>query len=256
MVMRKYVIVGVVIVALIFLIILLLYTQTDSKPISQNPTPQAYQIAPGTAETVSKPQRKVPSSDHMVMDGTGNFLSSAFKLSEGILVLELTNSNAGKFVITLLPEKTSNKIIIVNTDKKYIGIHAQPIHSTARHIPGIYEIRVESDGHWRLDMKQTNWGDGDELPLSASGNGNWVSKPINLRSGKVQLSATNESSKDFSAYIVKHNGEIQHPFVTNTAEKNISTKITINKNNDHGLTPDIYVLVIKSAGNWEINLTQ
>ena len=39
-------------------------------------------------------------------------------------------------------------------------------------------------------------------------------------------------------------------------EKNISTKITINKNNDHGLTPDIYVLVIKSAGNWEINLTQ
>jgi len=256
--MRTYLIVSVTIVAFIFLIILLFYTQSNSNPITQNPTPQALPLAPTVTTEPSKPlQRTVPKSDHIVMDGTGNFLSSAFDLSEGIAVLELTHSNTGKFAITLLPDTpTSNKVIIVNTEGKYTGVHAQPINLKTDHNPGIYELRIESDGHWRVDLKQTNWADGNELPLTVSGNGNWVSQPINIKSGTVKLDATNQDSQKFSAYIIKYNGEIQHHFVSNTDNEDISEKTSIKDNDSQRLTPGIYVLAIKADGNWDISLTQ
>ena len=255
--MRTYLIVGVTIAALVFLAILLLYTQSNLSPITQNPTPQASQLAPTVTTEPSKPlQRKVPQSDHIVMDGTGDFLSSVFELSEGIAVLELTHSNTGKFIITLLSSTPSNKVIIVNTEGEYTGVHAQPINSNTDHSPGIYELRIETAGHWRVDLKQTNWADGNELPLTVSGNGNWVSQPINIKSGTVKLDVTNQDSQEFSAYIIKYTGKIQHHFVSNTDNEDISEKTSIKDNDSQRLTPGVYVLAIKSDGNWDISLTQ
>ena len=254
--MRTYLIVGVTITAFVFLSVFLLYTQSDSSPRTQNPTPQPFPLSASTEPSIPL-QRKVPQSDHIVMDGTGDFLSSSFILDEGIVVLELTHSGTGNFAITLLPETSSNKVVIVNTEGKYTGIHAQPINSKIDQSPGIYELRIESDGHWRVNLKQTNWPDGDELPLIVSaGYGNWVSNPINLKSGKVKLSATNKSSKEFGAYIIKHNGESKHHFVSNTDAQDISEEIDIKDNHSQELTPGIYVLAIKSDGNWDISLTQ
>ena len=165
--MRTYLIVGLTIAALVFLSVFLLYTQSDSSPLTLNPTPQAFPLSASTEPSIPS-QRKVPQSDHIVMDGTGDFLSSSFILDEGIIVLEITHSGTENFTITLLPETRSNKVVIVNTEGAYTGIHAQPINSKIDQSPGIYEMRIESDGHWRLDLKQTNWRDGDELPLIVS----------------------------------------------------------------------------------------
>ncbi|MEK4516684.1 hypothetical protein NSS64_15470 [Paenibacillus sp. FSL H8-0122] len=193
-----------------------------------------YQGLPSSATANATP---APAKDEVIhLKGKKDQATEFFHLNSGIAILEATDNGDSNFVIYMYDETGDTKKMLVNEIGPYKGKSLAVIPDG-----GKYMLKVESDGSWKADIKQSIPENVKSAPVKLSGKGN------DVVFARLQSKLTRFTSK--------HTGE------SNFAVKVNDSLLLVNEiGNYSGSTAEkiesdgIYVFSVEADGQWSIDI--
>lgn len=196
-----------------------------------------YQGIPDSATATSAAATPAPAKDEVIhLKGKKDQATEFFHLNSGIAILEATDNGNSNFVIYLYDESGDYKKLIVNEIGPYKGKSLVVLPEE-----GKFMLKVESDGSWKVDIKQSIPENIKSAPVKLSGKGN------DVVFARLQSKLTRFKSK--------HTGE------SNFAVKVNDSLLLVNEiGNYSGSTAEkiesdgIYVFSVEADGQWSIDI--
>lgn len=190
-----------------------------------------------TPDETAAPATPAPAKDEAIhLKGKKDQATEFFHLNSGIAILEATDNGDSNFVIYLYDETGDYKKLIVNEIGPYKGKSLVVLPEE-----GKFMLKVESDGSWKVDIKQSIPDNIKSAPIKLSGKGN------DVVFAKLQSKLTRFTSK--------HTGE------SNFAVKLNDSLLLVNEiGNYSGSTAEkiesdgIYVFSVEADGQWSIDI--
>ncbi|WP_342549385.1 hypothetical protein NST69_11720 [Paenibacillus sp. FSL P2-0089] len=194
-----------------------------------------YQGIPSSATSAAA--TPAPAKDEVIhLKGKKDQATEFFYLNSGIAIIEATDNGDSNFVIYMYDETGDTKKMLVNEIGPYKGKSLAVIPDG-----GKYMLKVESDGSWKADIKQSIPENVKSAPVKLSGKGN------DVVFARLQSKLTRFTSK--------HTGE------SNFAVKVNDSLLLVNEiGNYSGSTAEkiesdgIYVFSVEADGQWSIDI--
>lgn len=133
------------------------------------------------------------------VSGTGGHTEPGIELDAGLTVVESHHRGQKGFKSILVGESGSETVFGFHVGA-YDGADAALLSS------GEYELSVEADGEWEIEIRQPRADEGDQPPDSLSGDRATVSGPYQF-DGEYSATASHEGSGDFKVWVYPGTGE-------------------------------------------------
>ena len=194
--------------------------------------------------------------DPIIIEGSGDDVTSTFKLIEGITIFHMTHDGDSNIIIWLYESYGDDSNLLVNDIGKYDGSALNGVSDSNAAItsPGNHYLKITADGDWKIIIEQPRPTSAPELPRTYSGAGDDVPSPFMLENVKFELSHDGDSN--FIVQLFNDDGEYVKLLVNEIGEYDGSVSIKVS---DGGYPADtskgIHYLDITADGNWEVKMT-
>lgn len=170
------------------------------------------------------------------INGSGDTASDALPLKAGFAIFEGENKGGSNFAVHLQDSNGNNLELLVNTIGSYKG-------KTFAMIPndGDYYLNITSSGQWNYSISQFVPFEMPDAPSVIEGSGDDVVF-VNAKSGNYKLSFNNTGESNF--VVLLNGGDL---LVNEIGSYQGSTRKNLS-------TDGPYAFVVKSDGNWSINI--
>jgi hypothetical protein len=131
--------------------------------------------------------------------GSGDSVESNIELEEGLIVIDATHDGSRNFIVHLIDQERDH--LFVNEIGEYEGETADNLSY------GEYDLSVDADGEWGIEIRQPYVNRGYNLPVEESGDGPTVIGPYEF-DGIHTLTAEHDGESNFIIHI---RPEVGHP---------------------------------------------
>lgn len=133
------------------------------------------------------------------VSGSGDHTESGIELDAGLTVVESQHSGRKGFNTTLVSGSESETVFAFHVGE-YHGEDAALLDG------GSYQLTVEADGDWEVEIRQPRDGSGDPVPESISGDRPAVRGPYEF-DGQHSAVGSHDGSGDFKVQVFPATGE-------------------------------------------------
>ncbi|MCA4755532.1 hypothetical protein H8Z60_23690 [Mycolicibacterium fortuitum] len=187
-------------------------------------------------EKDSESETTVSSAEPILLSGKGDSATDSFSLKPGIAIFESSYTGESNFIVHLFNSDGDRVKGVVNTIGTYKGKTLVVIDEEDE-----FMLNVKSDGKWEISIVQSAPSDIKSSPTKFSGSGDDVLF-VNLDAKLTKFSFTHSGESNF---IVRIND--QKSLANEIGEYNGSVAQKISD-------PGVYVLSVKSEGEWTIDI--
>lgn len=133
------------------------------------------------------------------VSGTGDHTEPGIELDAGLTVVESHHQGEKGFKSMLVSDGGSETVFGF-----HVGVYDGA--SAALLSNGEYELSVEADGEWEVEIRQPRADEGEQFPESLSGDRPTVDGPYQF-DGEYRATASHEGSGDFKIWVYPGTGE-------------------------------------------------
>ena len=197
-------------------------------------------------------------SEMVTFDGTGDDVSSAFALEQGIAIFTISHDGESNISIELLDESGNPVDLLVNeigayNGSKAIGVRENNILGAK---PGDHIMNISADGNWEVGIVQPQPPDAAEvLPLDVAGTGDSVSPYFTLNAGLTTFTMSHDGSENFIIQLISADGELADFLANEIGAYEGKKALGVQPNNILGASPGIHILSITADGNWKVSIS-
>ncbi|QCC60778.1 hypothetical protein NP511_02215 [Natrinema thermotolerans] len=153
----------------------------------------------GTSTGPSADEPDVEEPDPISVSGSGNQVYSNVGIIGGLTVIEAQHTGSRNFIVKLVPE-TGMENIMVNQIGAFDGSRAALVGR------GTYQMSIEADGDWELELTQPRPSSGDSLPFEQQGTSATVLGPLEF-DGTHTIGAAHNGRRNFIVQVLPPQGQ-------------------------------------------------
>ena len=169
-------------------------TETTAPVVDTTQNEQVTEAPPTEAATVEPAPQ--------TLQGSGQQVSGAVNLEEGITVFRMTHDGTSNFAIFLLNQSTGEQVeLLVNVIGSFTGGKAVGIEAA-----GPYVLDVTADSNWTVTAEQPRPASAPAAPQAFSGVGQSVPAPFMLNEGLATFKMTHDGRGNFGIFLLDAEG--------------------------------------------------
>ncbi|MFC6836718.1 hypothetical protein [Halomarina ordinaria] len=174
-------------------------------------------------------------------EGSGTDTSDEFEVSGGVVTVDFTHDGERNFIAEALAVEGDelDDRILVNEIGAVEGGQANRLGS------GPYQLNVDADGEWTIELAQPGTDGAEDAPVDLSGSGNQYEGPYAF-SGVTEVSGTHEGERNFivEAYAVEGDTLDDRILINEIGSTEASTSERLD---------GIYYLNVQADGGWTLS---
>jgi hypothetical protein len=184
-----------------------------------------------------------PEPPPITLSGQGSQATDFFELEEGLSIFEMSYQGRSNFVVTLLNEQ-GREVGYALGNEIGSGQVSNPLRIRRA---DRYVLDVDSEGPWRITVRQPRPADAPEL-TSFSGENNAATRLFSLSSGLKRVNATYDGGGNFVVSMLDSEGhETEFALINEIGRGSYSTTMTVPRDG-------IYLFAVEADGPYTLQI--
>ncbi|WP_222918902.1 hypothetical protein [Natrinema sp. SYSU A 869] len=165
-------------------------------------------------------------------------MEMAESLSDQLTIAAAQHTGERNFIVELVPDDGSFEEILVNQIGRYAGATAALVGE------GAYQLSVEADGDWEIELSQPRPDGGESLPFEWEGEGTNVYGPVAF-DGSHTIGAAHNGQRNFIVEIYPPHGDFPEIAVNEIGQYEGTTTFR------HS---GVGFIAVQADGNWTMRI--